>query len=113
MIKGKKCKKKRQYMWGLWKCQPELLANIQIKLNKARKHGYQQTDEAFDFLSSPEESVQEDIEELFGANSNKKKFLKVLTKIFAFLLNTNIENIEKIKRIIETTLKTWQEQKQL
>ena len=82
-------------------------------MNKARKHGYQQTDEAFDFLSNLEESVQEDIEELFDANSKKKRFLKVLTKIFAFLLNTNVENIEKTKRIIETTLKTWQGQKQL
>ena len=73
---------------------------------RQEKNGYRQTDEAFDFLSNLEESIQEDIEELFDANSNKKRFLKALTKIFAFLLNTNVENIEKTKRIIETTLKT-------
>ena len=41
-----------------------------------------------------------------------KKFIKALSKIFALLLNTNVNSVKKIKRIIkiaiETTLKVWQ-----
>ena len=70
------------------------------------------TDSAFDVLSEVAESLQEDFEELIEADSNKKIFMKVLSKIFELLLNANVNTIDKSKRTlkiaIEITLKLWQ-----
>ena len=70
------------------------------------------TDGAFDALSDIAQSAQEDFDELIDVGSDKKKFIKALPQIFALLLNTNVNSVEKIKRIIkiaiETTLKLWQ-----
>ena len=69
------------------------------------------TDSAFDVLSEVAESLQEDFEELIEADSNKKIFMKVLSKIFELLLNANVNTIDKSKRTlkiaIEITLKLW------
>ena len=68
-------------------------------------------------LSEIANSVQEEFEELVEISSDKRHFIKVLTKIFTLLLNTNVSSVEKIKKIIkiatDTTLKIWQEPKQL
>ena len=48
-------------------------------------------------LSEIADSVQEEFEELVGISSDKRSFIKGLTKIFTLLLNTNV----------------WQELKQL
>ena len=73
------------------------------------------TDGIFDVLSKIADSVQEDFEELVGISSNKKHFIRALTKIFTLLLNTKVDTVEKIKKIlkiaIDTTLKIWQEPK--
>ena len=70
------------------------------------------TDSAFDVLSEVAESLQEDFEELIEADSNKKIFMKVLSKIIELLLNANVNTIDKSKRTlkiaIEITLKLWQ-----
>lgn len=70
------------------------------------------TDSAFDVLSDLAESLQKDFEELIEADSDKKIFMKVLSKIFELLLNANVNTIAKSKRTlkiaIETTLKLWQ-----
>ena len=70
------------------------------------------TDGAFDVLSDLAESLQKDFEELIEADSDKKIFMKVLSKIFELLLNANVNTIAKSKRTlkiaIETTLKLWQ-----
>ena len=70
------------------------------------------TDGAFDALSDIAQSAQEDFDELIDVGSDKEKFIKALPQIFALLLNTNVNSVEKIKRIIkiaiETTLKLWQ-----
>lgn len=70
------------------------------------------TDGSFDLLRNLVESVHEDFEELIDVDSNSKKFIKAFSQIFALLLNTNVNSVEKIKRIIkiaiETTLKIWQ-----
>ena len=75
------------------------------------------TDGVFEFLSSVSDSVQEEFEELFAGNNDKKRFLRALSRIFPLLLKTKVDTTEKIKRIlklaIETTLKIWQEQKLL
>ena len=70
------------------------------------------TDSAFDVLSDLAESLQKDFEELIEADSDKKIFMQVLSKIFELLLNANVNTIAKSKRTlkiaIETTLKLWQ-----
>ena len=70
------------------------------------------TDEIFDALGEIVESVQEEFKELVGTSNHKNNFIKALTKVFTLLLNTNVDTVEKIKKIlkiaIETTLKIWQ-----
>ena len=62
-------------------------------------------------LTSLSKQVQEEFDELLGEDTNKKRFLKSLLKIFALLLNTKVTTAEKIKKIIkialETTVKIW------
>ena len=75
------------------------------------------TDNIFDLLLSIFDSVQEEFDELVSGDSDKKRFLRALSRIFALLLNTKVNTAEKIKRILkiatETTLKIWQEPKPL
>ena len=69
----------------------------------------------FDFLESLSAKVQEEFDELPEGDSDKKRFIKALTDIFALLLNTKVDSADKVKRIlkiaVETTLKIWQGQK--
>ena len=58
------------------------------------------TERDFDVLSGLLEFLQEDVEELIEADSDKKKFMKGLSKIFQLLLNTNVSTIDKIKMIL-------------
>ena len=73
-------------------------------------------DRVFNFLSQSSDSVQEEFDKLLAADSDKKRFVRVLPRILALLLNTKVDTTEKIKRIIkiatETTLKIWQEPRQ-
>ena len=73
-------------------------------------------DRVFNFLSQSSDSVQEEFDKLLAADSDKKRFVRVLPGILALLLNTKVDTTEKIKRIIkiaiETTLKIWQEPRQ-
>ena len=75
------------------------------------------TDDIFDFFSWISDSVQEEFDELISSDSDKKRFLRALSGIFAFVLNTKVDTAEKIKiiskTVIETTLKIWQEPKPL
>ena len=74
-------------------------------------------DGTFDLLPSISDSAQEEFDELISGGSDKKRFLRALSRIFALLFNTKVGTAEKIKRIlkivIETTLKIWQEPKPL
>ena len=64
------------------------------------------TDGMFDFLGQISDSVQAEFHELLSGDSNKKRFVRVLSKMFAY---TKLDTVKKIKRImkiaIETTLK--------
>ena len=75
------------------------------------------TDGVLNMLSKIADSVQEEFEELVGISNEKRHFIKALTKIFTLLLNSNVDSIRKIKKIIkmaiETTLKIWQEPRRL
>ena len=95
--------------------QAELLPKITDKteqLIRQENSDNNSTNGTFGLLSDLAESVQEGFEELIDADSNKKKFIKVLSEILPLLLNTTVNSIKNIKRIIkiatETTLKIWQ-----
>ena len=67
------------------------------------------TDRIFNFLSTLSDKIQEEFDELLDGNTNKKRFLRALTQIFALLLNIKVDMLEKIKRVlkiaVETTIK--------
>ena len=69
------------------------------------------TDGVLDFLAALSDKIWEEFEELLDGDSDKKRFLMVLTRIFALLLNTKVDMPEKIKKIlkiaIEMTIKLW------
>ena len=70
------------------------------------------TDGIFLFLETLTNCVQEDFEESIGEDTNKKRFVRALMRIFALLLNTKIDKTDIIKRIlniaVKMTLKIWQ-----
>ena len=74
-------------------------------------------DGIFDFLSTISDSVLEKSDKLVNDDSDKKLFVKMLSRMFALLLNTKVNIAEKIKQIIKITierpLKIWQEPRQL
>ena len=75
-----------------------------------------EADRIFDLLRDLSDSVEEEFEELVAGDSDKKRFIRTLSRIFALLLNTKVDTAKKIKRIlkiaIEMTLKIWQEPRQ-
>ena len=75
------------------------------------------TDGVIDFLENLTSRLHQDFDELIGEDTNKKRFVKALTRIFALLLNTKVDTADKIKRIlrisIESTMTIWQEPKWL
>ena len=58
------------------------------------------TDSVFDFLAMLSDRIQEEFDKLFQGDSNKKRFLRALTRIFALLLNTKVDMPDKIKKNI-------------
>ena len=56
------------------------------------------TDGVLDFLTSLSNQVQDEFEELLDGDTDKKCFLRALSKIFALLLNTKVDTAEKIKK---------------
>ena len=53
------------------------------------------TESVFDFLTSLADQVQEEFEKLLDGDSDKKRFLRALSKIFTLLLNTKVETAKK------------------
>ena len=64
------------------------------------------TDGVFELLAEILNQAQEEFDELLGEDTDKKQFLKSLSKIFALLLNTKVKTAEKIKKIIKIALET-------
>ena len=89
----------------------EINKEIEAFLSK-KNNDTDSTNGIFDFLNKMSESVQEEFNELLSGDSDKKRFVRAPSKIFALLLKTKVDTAEKIKRIIkiaiETTLKMWQ-----
>ena len=55
-------------------------------------------DDVFEFLAEISNQVQEEFDKLLGEDTNKNRFLKSLAKIFALLLDTEVNTAEKIKK---------------
>ena len=72
------------------------------------------TNRVFDFLEGLSNHMQDEFDKIVGEDTDKKQFIKALTRIFALLLNKKVDTADKIKRILkialETILKIWQEQ---
>ena len=70
-------------------------------------------DSVFDFLSTISDQVQEEFDKLLSSDSDNKRFLGALSKIFALFLDTKVDTNEKIRKIykivIEITNKIWSE----
>ena len=52
----------------------------------------------FHFLSTISDSVQEEFDKVVSGDSHKKRFLKALSRIFALLLNTKVDTVEKLNK---------------
>ena len=69
------------------------------------------TDGPFDFIENLTYRLQEDFDEIIAEDNVKKTFIKSLARVCTLLLNTRVDSVEKIKRIlkivINTTLKLW------
>ena len=55
------------------------------------------TDGVLEALTTISEQVQEEFDKLLGEDTNKKQFLKSMSKIITLLLNTKVTTAEKIK----------------
>lgn len=64
------------------------------------------TDGVFDLLATLSDIIQEEFEELLKDDSKQKPFLRAQIRIFTILLNTKVITPVKIKKILETAVKT-------
>ena len=70
--------------------------NKQLEAFLSRENnGNDATDGVFDFLSQLSDSVQEEFDELLAVDSDKKRFVRALSRIFALLLNTKVGTAKK------------------
>lgn len=95
--------------------QSKIIENILHVLTehiKSENKDLDSADKILDTVHNIVDSVQQSI----GISSDKKLFLRNLSKLFAVLLNTNYNTVEKIKRVIkiaiETMLTLWPEPRQ-
>ena len=55
-------------------------------------------DGLFSLTEAVTNRLQDDSNEMIGDGTNKKRFIKSLTRIFALLLNTKVDTVGKIKK---------------
>ena len=72
------------------------------------------TDGAFSFIENLTNKLQTELDETIGGDGEKRQFIRSLTRIFAILLNTKVDSVDKLKKIIKiainTVVKLWSEQ---
>ena len=72
------------------------------------------TDGAFSFIENLTNKLQTEFDETIGEDCEKRQFKRSLTRIFAILLNTRVDTLDEIKKIIKiavnTAIKLWSEQ---
>ena len=96
-----------------------LFEEIEADLCNRLMHGHEssseddQTDRPLDFIQNIVDNVRTEFEE-FVEDGDKKKFLRILSKIFTILLSVKADSSEKIIKIVKfsisTVLKTWSKQ---
>ena len=59
------------------------------------------TDGVFDFIETLSNQVQENFDKLIGEDTDKKRFIRALMRIFTLLLNTKVNTTEKIKKYLK------------
>lgn len=55
-------------------------------------------DGLFSIIENVTSRLQEDYDKLIGDHTNKKHFIKSLTRVFALLLNTKVDTVDKITK---------------
>ena len=69
------------------------------------------TAEVFSFIENLTNKLQTELDETIREDSEKRQFIRSLTKIFAILLNIRVETVDKIIKIaVNTAIKLWLEQ---
>ena len=72
------------------------------------------TDWVFSFIENLKNKLQAEFDKTIGEDGARRHFIKSLTRIFAILLNTKVDSVDKIKKIIKiavnTVIKLWSEQ---
>ena len=96
-----------------------LFEEIEADLCNRLMHGHEssseddQTDRPLDFIQNIVDNVRTEFEE-FVEDGDKKKFLRILSKIFTILLSVKADSSEKIIKIVKfsisTVQKTWSKQ---
>ena len=86
----------------------EIHKELEVFLSK-ENNDINSIDSIFDFFIQISDSVQEELDERLSGDNNTKRSAKALSKKLALMLNTRVDSVKKIKRIIkiaiETTLK--------
>ena len=96
---------------------PFILDNTTFQLEEylLKKVEGEAEDGLLNIAGSLANKIQEDYDKLIGEDTDEKRFIKSITRVYALLLNTKVDTVDKIKKIlriaIETTLKIWQGQK--
>ena len=63
------------------------------------------TDGAFTFIENLTENLQAEFDETIGVDSDKKQFIRSLTRIFTTLLNARADSVDKIKTILKIVVR--------
>ena len=96
---------------------PFIFDNItnELEENLLKEQGESDAEDGlFSIVESVTNKLQEDYDELIGNNTDKKRFIKSLNRVFALFLNTKVDTVDKIKKnrtAVKMTLKIWQGQK--
>ena len=56
------------------------------------------TDGAFNFIENLKNKLQTKFEETIGGDCQKRQLIRSLTRIFAILLNTKVDSVDKLKK---------------
>lgn len=93
----------------------ELVKNYKVHF-KSKSQDLDSTDGILDTVSKLPESVQEEFENLIGADSDKKNLIRSISKVISILLSERYNTVEKMTKLIriaiETTLTAWLEPRQ-
>ena len=82
----------------------EIENELSKKLLQERGEG-DSTDGAFTFIENLTENLQAEFDETIGVASDKKQFIRSLTRIFTTLLNARADSVDKIKTILKIVIR--------